>query len=114
MKLSKPIQAHGETLTELTFREPNGGDLLQCGFPFKTEMAASNPIRHVDMEVIGRYISSLAGIPPISVKQLSLIDGTRAMGVVLDFFTNSETRNGSSNSTSTSPLPGETQNTSLN
>lgn len=114
LKLVKPITAHGQKCLELTFREPAGEDMLDCGYPFTTEVTGANPIRHVNMRIVGAYVSVLAEIPMVNVGQLSKIDMLRAMGVVLGFFSDAaETRSSSSSTTSTSPQPGETQNTSL-
>ena len=86
MKLTKPIKAHGEELADLTFREPTGNDLISCGFPFKMELSAGRSVRVVDTQAVAAYISALAGVPPSSVAQLSVIDFTRAMGEVMGFF----------------------------
>ncbi len=31
--LSRPVQAFGEDVREVTLREPNAGDLQACGYP---------------------------------------------------------------------------------
>ncbi|MDD2794361.1 phage tail assembly protein [Acidocella sp.] len=88
MKLSKPIEAHGQTVTELTFREPNGGDLARNGFIYKVESTGNKVI---DTRAIAGMISDMASIPPSSVAQMSVIDFSRAMGEVVGFFTDAET-----------------------
>lgn len=110
LKLSKPITAHGEKCFELTFREPTGSDIIECGYPFTTEISGASPIRHINMRIIGLYISTLAEIPMVNVGQLSTIDMMRAMGIVIGFFSDSGASQSSSSSIiSTSPPLGETQ-----
>ena len=92
MKLLKPIQAHGETVTELTFREPTGADITRNGFPFKIGQNIDGAVKIFDAGVITRLISDLAGIPPSSVGQMGVLDYTRAMGEVVDFFLDKEIR----------------------
>lgn len=86
--LSKPITAHGAEISELTLREPNAGDVMECGYPLGIDDGLAIP----QAAPVGRLIARLAGIPPSSVKQLSMPDYNRAMGVVLDFFGASEGR----------------------
>ncbi|WP_298214627.1 phage tail assembly protein [Acidocella sp.] len=86
MKLIKPIQAHGETITELNFREPTGNDIIACGFPFKIETSGRETKQVIDTQAIGAYIAALAGIPSSSVAQLAVLDYTRAMGEIVGFF----------------------------
>lgn len=84
--LSKPITAHGAEISELTLREPTAGDVMECGYPLGIDDGLAIP----QAAPVGRLIARLAGIPPSSVKQLSMPDYNRAMGVVLDFFGSSE------------------------
>lgn len=87
MKLSRPIQAHGETLTELTLREPTGKDIRTAGAPYKMEFTASGgQLMHIDTEAVARLISALAGIPPSSVDQLTAKDFNAAQAEVISFF----------------------------
>ena len=88
MKLSKPIQAHGQEVTDLNFREPTGSDITRDGFPFKIE---NGGVRVIDTQAVSRLISSLASIPPSSVGALSIVDYSRAMGEVMGFFADMET-----------------------
>ncbi|MBK3797871.1 phage tail assembly protein [Azospirillum brasilense] len=82
--LKKPIQAHGDEATTLTFREPNGDDVMACGYPLQMHGDGSVvPIAGV----VGKYISRLANIPASSVKSLSVTDFQSCMAVVLPFFT---------------------------
>lgn len=82
IQLSKPIAAHGAEVDQLTLREPNAGDVMECGYPLGMQDDLAIP----QAAPIGRLIARLAGIPPSSVKQLAMPDYNRAMGVVLGFF----------------------------
>lgn len=81
--LSKPIQAHGEELAQLTLRPPTGRDLRTCGMPFRIGEDASVS---VDAQAMARMISALAAIPPSGVDHLSAADWQDCMVVVLSFF----------------------------
>lgn len=82
IKLARPITAHGVEVNELTLREPNAGDVMECGYPLAIDGSSVIP----QAASISKMISRLAGIPPSSVKQLSMPDYNAAMGAVLGFF----------------------------
>lgn len=84
VKLTAPIEAHGDTLSELTLRRPNGKDIRLTGMPFR--MSSSDESIITDAAVVHRYIANLAGIPPSAVDKLSPVDFFAAMGAVLGFF----------------------------
>lgn len=94
LSLSRPIQAHGETVTELTFREPTAKDIIAAGFPFSVKTSGETATREFNMDSVAELISDLAAIPRPSVAQLSVLDFTRAMGAVLDFFNDPATQSG--------------------
>ncbi len=83
LKLSTPINAHGETVTELEFRDPTARDLR--------DLPVSGLKTFGDMYPI---ISSVAGIPPSSVDQLSAVDIVEAMNFIAPFFDRSATSTG--------------------
>lgn len=80
--LTKPITVHGDEVTELELREPSAGDVMECGYPLTIGDGEATP----NAETVGKLIARLAGIPPSSVKQMSLPDFNTAMGAVLGFF----------------------------
>ncbi len=82
--LKKPIQAHGEEVTKLTFREPTGDDIMACGYPL--QMSGDGTFVPL-AGAIGKYISRLGGIPASSVKALSAPDFQACMMTVIPFFT---------------------------
>lgn len=85
LSLSRPIKAHGEDVTLLEFREPNGDDLIACGVPFATDPSGRNVILPAETYAC---ISKLAGIPMSSAKMLAMNDFFKAWGVVMGFFGN--------------------------
>lgn len=86
-KLIKPIQAHGEEVTEITLREPTGQEILDIGFPYLIVIGEDDSqAMQIQSKTVGRYISKLAGIPPGSVGQMCGADLSALMGEVLSFF----------------------------
>jgi hypothetical protein len=98
LTLTKPIQAHGSSISTLEFRPPTGEDILDIGSPpFQIDEKRRT---HIDLAVTGEYIVRLAAIPASSVKLLSPADLMGAFGVVAGFFGGSEkTRKNSSEGT---------------
>lgn len=87
MKLSKPVEAHGAKITELTFREPTGGDIRKCGMPYKMEFTPQgSQLMITDTEAVSRYISELGGIPPSSVNAMNPADYQGAAAIISNFF----------------------------
>ena len=84
VRLTTPIEAHGDMITELTLRKPNGKDIRVTGMPFR--MGVSDESIITDAAVVHRYIANLGGIPPSAVDKLSPVDFCTAMEVVLGFF----------------------------
>jgi hypothetical protein len=88
VKLSKPISAHGEEVSQLTFREPTPKDLMQLGFPSLIVPSADGGVSGIEVraKVIGAYIARLAGIPPSSVEAMSVSDFIACQSEILPFF----------------------------
>jgi len=89
LKLSQPIQAHGETVEVLKFRPPRGKDLRVAGLIFDTSADPTDPSRTLtrfNLQAVANLICTLAGIPMSSVDALSAGDFTAAMGVIAGFF----------------------------
>lgn len=86
VQLSRPITAHSEELTALTFREPVPEDLMQIGSPVLLIPSADGDMGiDVRPKVIAQYIARLAGIPPSSVKSLCVADFMACQGALLPF-----------------------------
>ena len=84
LTLTTPIQAHGTTMTTLSFKEPTGNDYVEAGVPIKEG-------GRIDTKVVADYISRLAGIPMSAVKSISFKDLMKAQNIVLGFFADTET-----------------------
>jgi hypothetical protein len=107
MELSKPIQAHGREVKELEFREPNGGDVAACGFPFKfTINEDGTQTIAPEAAAITQLISRLGNIPLSAARSLSFADWMACMGAIFDFFGQSVPAVPSLNGASTSPGSG--------
>jgi len=87
VKLTKPIQAHGREITELEFREPNGGDVAACGFPFQFANSEDGATSiKPEAAAITALIARLGNIPLSSARSLTFTDWTNCMGEVFSFF----------------------------
>lgn len=86
--LSKAINAHGEELTELNFREPTVKDIRQIGLPQRLMPSTDGDSVAIDVraDIVAQYIARLAAIPMSSVDQLAIADFNVCMGVVMGFF----------------------------
>lgn len=73
-ELERPIQAHGETVKTLTFREPTARDLMQIGNPVIFNMFVTPPVVTHDVVVMGAMLSRLGNVPPSSIEQLTTRD----------------------------------------
>lgn len=101
--LRRPIEAHGETVTSITLREPLGGDIARIGMPVNVIGVGG----HVDTAVVAAYIAELGGIPPSSVAKLSAADFLALTTEVVDFFADTSPPP-SASSISPSPASGAT------
>ena len=85
--LVKEITAHGEKVSELTLREPDGEDLMEIGYPYiVVQSDVGGQGVELRPKVVARYVSKLAKIPMSSVKQIGLADLQKLQGVVMGFF----------------------------
>lgn len=78
LDLKRPIEAHGEEVSVLHFREPTVKDLRKTGYP-----VTGNSEINVDAAV--NLIAACADIPPSSVEKMKPTDFTSAVAVIGDF-----------------------------
>lgn len=84
VQLSSPIDAHGEQVSELTFRRPTAQEARAIkALPYKIDQ---NQDVSLDLDVAAKYIAVCAGIPPSSVNQLDLADLNSLSWKVAGFF----------------------------
>jgi hypothetical protein len=90
MKLTKPIQAHGQELESLTLREPTTEDAIDLGLPMLMVPTAEGTGIEIRNKVVAAYIQRLGGIPPSSVRQLAMADFSILTNQVMSFFGQAE------------------------
>jgi hypothetical protein len=75
VKLRKPVQAHGEEMTELRFREPNAGDIEACGSPVTMDFYNNDEPKMVyETKAMFAMMSRLAAVPPSTIKSMNTKD----------------------------------------
>lgn len=86
VKLQVPVEAHGETVTELTLRRPTVQEVRAIkSLPYKYTQAEEIS---VDMDVAAKYVAVCAAIPSSSVNQLDLSDLNDLAWAIVGFFMN--------------------------
>jgi hypothetical protein len=85
--LTKPIQAHGDEIKVLRWREPTGGDIERAGNPINIEMfGLEQPRLSFDEKKMTAMISLLCAIPPSSVRQITASDWNSIAWRMVGFF----------------------------
>jgi hypothetical protein len=83
VKLTTPVQhPEGHMLTELTFREPKGKDIISAGYPFSVSGTVS-----IDIAATAKLMGITANAFSYVIENLSAQDFQTCMGAVLTFFT---------------------------
>lgn len=86
--LRKPIQANGEEVSELTFREPTGGDIERAGNPVIVDVFSGDTIKLTfDEKKMTQMMSRLAEVPPSSIRMLHPKDWNSIAWQLVHFFT---------------------------
>lgn len=87
VKLRKPIQANGEEVTQLTFREPTAGDIERCGNPVNIDfMSGDTPKMSFDTISMSKMMSTLAAVPPSSIRSMHPRDWNSCAWNLASFF----------------------------
>lgn len=86
LTLSKPVQAHGEDVTTLTFREPTGADIAKAGMPVSFGLSDGEAQVTFNPKEMNAMLACLAGVPPSTIGQLAAGDWTAAAYMVTPFF----------------------------
>ncbi|WP_095153954.1 phage tail assembly protein [Pseudomonas sp. Irchel 3E13] len=89
-KLSAPIQAHGEEVTELELRRPTVQECRAIKVLPYTIGADGYPV--AELEAAAKYIAVCAKIPPTSVNQLDLRDLNQLAWLIVGFFLPSDSK----------------------
>ncbi|WP_421205459.1 phage tail assembly protein [Aeromonas enteropelogenes] len=81
--LSVPIQAHGEPLTKLEPKKPNGDQVCRLGLPYT--MTSDGEVS-INMKKVKSYLIELCAIPASSVEEMDPADLNNAAWVIAGFF----------------------------
>ena len=81
IQLSRPIEAHGEQVTELRIDELTVGMLE--GIEIRVDQTGATIF---ELGSIARFLSNAAGIPPSAAKRISVRDLIGAREAMQDFF----------------------------
>lgn len=81
--LKKPVMAHGEEITTITLREPNGNDIAKHGYPYTIDQNG-----HIILmpSPITDYICTLGMVTPSTINALSAPDMHALGWAVVGFF----------------------------
>jgi len=83
LPLRKPVNAHGEMVSELTFREPTGGDIADCGNPI---VPGGTGRMQFDGPVMTEMMARLAVVTPKTIRDLHPKDWTNGAYMIAGFF----------------------------
>jgi hypothetical protein len=83
LPLRKKVQAHGEWVTELTFREPTGADIEECGNP----LSVTPDGMKFETRNMAAMMAQLAMVPPGTIKRLHPKDWMNGAFLIAGFFT---------------------------
>ena len=81
--LTKPIQAHGQTVSALELRSPTAREFIEAGRPPYT-VAGDGGVAP-DLQICAKLLAKICAIPPSSVEQLVPADLFKAVWVVVGF-----------------------------
>jgi hypothetical protein len=86
IKLTTPVQAHGEMVKSLTFRRPTGGDIMAMGDGYPINIDWNTGRITPNPAVMGAMMSTLAVVPPSTIKALDAEDWATCAHVLMGFF----------------------------
>lgn len=85
--LRKPVIAHGDEVKELRFREPTAADIELCGNPVNIDfISGDTPKMTFNEKAMSRMMSTLAAVPPSTIKQMHTRDWNSAAWNLASFF----------------------------
>jgi len=84
--LRKEVDAHGEKINKLTFREPSGADIERYGNPLIIDMSTEVPTVTFDERKMAAMLSALATVPLSTIRALSPRDWTTCAWGIAPFF----------------------------
>ena len=84
--LSRPVMANGEMVKTLTFREPTGSDMVMIGEKWPVNIDWATGAVTPNPEVMANVMSTLAAVPPSTIKALKGKDFSTCAHALLGFF----------------------------
>jgi hypothetical protein len=87
LPLRKPVVANeNRNCTELTFREPTGGDIETVGCPIILSVFEAQPKPVFDGPIMTGMMAQLAGVPPSTIRQMDPRDWQNGAMMLFHFF----------------------------
>ena len=86
IKLSKPITIGDVEQLNLDLRLPTVEDVSDIGYPFLVVTTDNGTAIQLQPKVVLKYAATLGGVPPSSLKGLSLGDLSKLQTAVMGFF----------------------------
>lgn len=86
INLETPVQAHGETIKQLKFRRPTGGDIMAMGTGYPINIDWTSGAITPNPAVMGEMMSVLAVVPPSTIKALDAEDWSTCAHALMRFF----------------------------
>jgi hypothetical protein len=84
--LSKAVMAHGEMVKRLTFREPTGNDMMVIGEKWPVNINWQSGAVTPNPLVMAGVMSTLAAVPPSTIKALTGRDFATCAHALMGFF----------------------------
>jgi len=84
--LRKAVVANGETVMQLKFREPTGGDIERIGNPVTMGVFEQQPKVHFESAIMTQMMAHLAGVPPSTIRSMHPRDWTTGAWMLVNFF----------------------------
>ena len=84
--LRKPVVANGETVNEITFREPTAWDIERIGNPVTIGLYENQPKMHFEGQTMTQMMAHLAGVPFSTIRSMHPKDWENAAWKLANFF----------------------------
>jgi len=86
LPLRKNVIANGESVAELKFREPTGGDIERVGCPIVLSVFEQQPKPIFDGPIMTLMMAHLATVPPSTIRQMDPRDWQNGAMMLFHFF----------------------------
>jgi hypothetical protein len=89
VKLTKPVDAYGDQIHEITFRPPTGKDIRKTGLPSMATTEDGITTTRTDMEAMAKLVVVLGNVPLSTFDAMALPDIMKCSETIMSFFTES-------------------------